>query len=103
MVHHLPPALVGTTFNHTRHYIQDIEKLCKRVIIIDSGRIFFDRPLRAIIDRFATHKIVGLTFAGGAECDFAALCLMKGFREDGWVLAGGEDAGDFQAEDAELG
>ena len=56
----------------TSHYMQDIEELCRRVIIIDAGRIFFDGPLSAIIDRFATHKIVGLTFDGGAECDFAA-------------------------------
>lgn len=56
----------------TSHYMQDIEELCKRVIIIDNGRIFFDGPLSAIIDRFATHKIIGLSFADGAECDFAA-------------------------------
>ena len=55
----------------TSHYMQDIEELCKRVIIIDAGRIFFDGPLSAIIDRFATHKIVGLTFADSAACDFA--------------------------------
>ncbi len=56
----------------TSHYMQDIEELCKRVIIIDAGRIFFDGPLSAIIDRFATHKIVGFTFENGAACDFAA-------------------------------
>ena len=42
----------------TSHYMQDIEELCQRVIIIDHGRIFFDGPLTAIIDRFATHKIL---------------------------------------------
>src|SRR5260370_8818336 len=57
----------------TSHYMQDIEELCKRVIIIDNGRIFFDGPLSAIIDRFATHKIVGLSFANGVDCDFAGL------------------------------
>jgi ABC-2 type transport system ATP-binding protein len=51
--------------------MQDIEELCARVIIIDNGRIFFDGPLSAIIDRFATHKIVGLSFANGVDCDFA--------------------------------
>ena len=56
----------------TSHYMQDIEELCKRVIIIDNGRIFFDGPLSAIIDRFATHKIIGLTFADGTACDFTA-------------------------------
>ncbi len=54
----------------TSHYMQDIEELCKRVIIIDSGKLFFDGPLSSIIDRFATHKIVGLTFADGSACDF---------------------------------
>ena len=29
----------------TSHYMQDIEELCQRVIIIDHGRIFFDGPL----------------------------------------------------------
>ena len=48
----------------TSHYMQDIEELCERVIIIDHGRIFFDGPLSAIIDRFATHKILSLVFAG---------------------------------------
>src|SRR5579872_1453235 len=57
----------------TSHYMQDIEELCARVIIIDHGRIFFDGPLSAIIDRFATHKIVGLAFDDGADCDFTGL------------------------------
>jgi ABC-2 type transport system ATP-binding protein len=58
----------------TSHYMQDIEELCARVIIIDAGKIFYDGPLSAVIDRFATHKIVGLAFEeNGASCDFAGL------------------------------
>src|SRR5882757_8487266 len=34
----------------TSHYMQDIEELCQRVIIIDGGRIFFDGPLSTIVD-----------------------------------------------------
>src|SRR5213594_2274455 len=56
----------------TSHYMQDIEELCERVIIIDHGRIFYDGPLSAIIDRFATHKIVSLVFESRAERDFRA-------------------------------
>jgi ABC-2 type transport system ATP-binding protein len=55
----------------TSHYMQDIEELCHRVIIIDEGRIFFDGPLEAIIDRFATHKILDLTFGEVTACPFA--------------------------------
>jgi ABC-2 type transport system ATP-binding protein len=58
----------------TSHYMQDIEELCKRVIIIDHGKLFFDGPLNTIIDRFATHKIVGLTFENGnSDCEFSGL------------------------------
>jgi ABC-2 type transport system ATP-binding protein len=55
----------------TSHYMQDIEELCHRVIIIDHGKIFFDGPLSAIIDRFSGFKILSLTFADQAERDFA--------------------------------
>jgi ABC-2 type transport system ATP-binding protein len=54
----------------TSHYMQDIEALCHRVIIIDHGRIFFDGPLDRIIDRFSGHKIVSLTFEGEVTQDF---------------------------------
>ncbi|MFL6541400.1 MAG: ATP-binding cassette domain-containing protein [Chthoniobacterales bacterium] len=54
----------------TSHYMQDIEELCERVIVIDHGKIFFDGPLDAIIDRFSSAKLITLTFAEGAACDF---------------------------------
>jgi ABC-2 type transport system ATP-binding protein len=57
----------------TSHYMQDIEELCQRDIIIDHGRIFFDGELSAIIDRFSGHKIVSLTFAEKQERDFSGL------------------------------
>jgi len=46
----------------TSHYMQDIEELCHRVIIIDHGRIFFDGPLKEVVDRFSNEKIVHFTF-----------------------------------------
>ncbi|MEO5720718.1 MAG: ABC transporter ATP-binding protein [Chthoniobacterales bacterium] len=55
----------------TSHYMQDIEELCHRVIIIDHGKIFFDGPLSQIIDRFSGFKILSLTFAEPAERNFA--------------------------------
>jgi ABC-2 type transport system ATP-binding protein len=46
----------------TSHYMQDIQELCHRVLVIDHGKIFFDGPLAQIIDRFSGHKILSLTF-----------------------------------------
>ncbi len=55
----------------TSHYMQDIEELCDRVIVIEHGKIFFDGPLNDIIDRFSGHKIISLTFDEKQECDFS--------------------------------
>ena len=58
----------------TSHYMQDIEELCHRVIVIDQGRIFFDGPLDQITDRFSTQKILSLEFAErDAKRDFTGL------------------------------
>lgn len=56
----------------TSHYMQDIEELCRRVLIIDHGKIFFDGPLTEIIDRFSGYKLVSLTFEKEAARDFSA-------------------------------
>ncbi len=55
----------------TSHYMQDIEELCDRVVIIDHGQVFFDGALQDIIDRLATHKMMTLTRRKGLrETDF---------------------------------
>jgi len=56
----------------TSHYMQDIEELCHRVLVIDRGKIFFDGPLAQIIDRFSGHKIISLTFEKQATRDLSA-------------------------------
>ncbi len=55
----------------TSHYMQDIEALCQRVIIIDHGQIFFDGELSEIIDRFSGSKILSLTFEKPINRDFS--------------------------------
>jgi ABC-2 type transport system ATP-binding protein len=52
-----------TTILLTSHYMTDIQALCRRVIIIDHGKIFFDGQLDEVIDRFADFKLVTI------QCD----------------------------------
>jgi len=47
-----------TTILLTSHYMADIQALCRRVIIIDRGTIFFDGQLSQVLDQFADFKIV---------------------------------------------
>lgn len=62
-----------TTILLTSHYMQDIEELCERVILIDHGSLMFDGPLESIVERFAASKIVEVKFSAPASGDFRAL------------------------------
>src|SRR5262249_42082453 len=57
-----------TTILLTSHYMTDIQELCKRVIIIDKGTIFFDGRLSEVLDRFADFKLITIHCEGGADC-----------------------------------
>jgi ABC-2 type transport system ATP-binding protein len=56
-----------TTILLTSHYMADIQELCRRVIIIDHGTIFFDGQLSDVIDRFADFKLVTIECEPGPE------------------------------------
>ena len=46
----------GMTVMLTTHDLGDIEELCKRVIIIDDGRIIYDGPIDTIKKRFGKYR-----------------------------------------------
>jgi ABC-2 type transport system ATP-binding protein len=48
----------GTTIMLTSHDLQDIEGICRRLVIIDGGRIIFDGDLTALKDEFAQERIL---------------------------------------------
>src|SRR5947208_5444341 len=54
----------GVTMLLTSHYMRDVEALCKRVLVIAQGRVIYDGPLAGITERFGSHKLVRLQFAG---------------------------------------
>jgi ABC-2 type transport system ATP-binding protein len=48
----------GTTILLTTHDLSDIEELCKRILIIDKGKILFDGQLAEMKDRLAEYNQV---------------------------------------------
>ncbi len=42
----------------TSHYMEDIERLCKRIIIMREGEFVYDGPLAKISGHLALHKVV---------------------------------------------
>lgn len=48
----------NSTILLTSHYMDDVKELCRRVIIIDKGKLLFDGALEEIIKKFASHKLL---------------------------------------------
>ncbi len=52
----------GTTILLTSHYMDDIEQLCPRVLVIDRGHLLFDGPLASLARKAAPHKVITAVF-----------------------------------------
>jgi ABC-2 type transport system ATP-binding protein len=42
----------------TSHYMEDIERLCERILILREGEFVYDGPLTTLMADFARHKVV---------------------------------------------
>ena len=70
----------GSTIILTSHYMQDIQELCDRVVIIDHGTVVFDDRLAGLVARYSGSKRLRLTFDRPvAERDLAAFGLVTAF------------------------
>ena len=52
----------GSTIILTSHYMQDIQELCDRVIIIDHGTVVFDDRLETLLTKHSQVRLLKLTF-----------------------------------------
>jgi len=50
----------GATIILTSHYMADVIALCRRIIVIDRGRLLFDGPLAALSARLAPFKMISI-------------------------------------------
>lgn len=42
----------------TSHYMDDVKEICKRIIIINKGRIFYDGDIDELIHKYADYKLL---------------------------------------------
>src|SRR3989339_111096 len=47
----------------TSHYMDDVKELCKRVIVIDHGKLLFDGQLDKVIKKYSRHKLLFSIFS----------------------------------------
>jgi ABC-2 type transport system ATP-binding protein len=57
----------GATVVLTSHYMQDVVDLCRRVIIINQGRMVYDGDLNRVNDLFAQSKVIKLHLSEPVE------------------------------------
>ncbi len=68
----------GTTVMLTSHYLSNIEDLCERIILINSGSVVYDGALSGVNDTLADRKTVTLVFSEAVE--ESALSGYAGFK-----------------------
>ena len=57
----------GATIMLTSHNMTDVVELCRRVIVIERGRLLYDGPLDRLVERYADHKIIRVRFKTPVE------------------------------------
>jgi ABC-2 type transport system ATP-binding protein len=84
----------GATVLLTSHYLEEIEALAERVVVIGGGRVLADDSLTSVLGLVALRRVI-LSLAPGAEVDLARLPGASSAQQgaDGrWtVLAGDAD------------
>jgi ABC-2 type transport system ATP-binding protein len=51
-----------TTILLTSHYMNDIQALCERVVVINHGKKIFDGRLDDVVEKFSQSKVISVTF-----------------------------------------
>ncbi|MDX1501807.1 MAG: ATP-binding cassette domain-containing protein [Thermoanaerobaculia bacterium] len=79
---HRPAMLV------TSHYMEDIERLCERILILRRGELVYDGSLASVVERYARYKTITVHLAPGAP----PLPAAGELGLPGRVLSGSESA-----------
>lgn len=71
----------------TSHYIADVRTLCKRLIIINKGRIIYDGSFDKLINKYAGHKLLTVTFNKSVnKSDLVKFGHIKSFTKNKLIL-----------------
>jgi len=57
----------GTTIVLTTHDLEDVEKLCRRIVLIDHGKVLYDGELARLMARYAPYRELVITLAEPAD------------------------------------
>lgn len=78
----------GTTLILTTHYMEEAERLCDRIVIIDGGKILGDGTLESLLDTFSKGEVI--TFEVDKQPSQEALDAIVGVQELSWIKDSGK-------------
>lgn len=77
-----------TTMLLTSHYMQDVQELCERVVVIDHGVVCYDGTLADLADRYSDTRRLSLSFSSPVEkADLEAIAPVLEFGDEKVVLS----------------
>ncbi len=76
-------AREGVTIFLTSHDIGDIEKICKRAIIIHHGAVVVDESMKTLKHRALARKYIGVKYAAPTDLDLPGLAPVKRTEDAG--------------------
>ncbi len=69
----------GKAIIYTTHYMEEAERLCDRIVIMDHGKVIASDTLAGLYTRLPAPQTLAVDFEG--DLDLAALCRVSGVRE----------------------
>jgi ABC-2 type transport system ATP-binding protein len=77
----------GATLILTSHYMEDVQRLCPRVIVIDQGKIVYDGALDELVTRMRPDRRISLRFSRPVDerevASFGTVVRTPGETRDG--------------------
>ncbi len=70
----------GATVLLTSHYMADVTALCRRVIVINHGRLLYDGNLQSMVEQMAPHKMIHLVLS-----EPVAVEMLAQYGEVQWI------------------
>jgi lipooligosaccharide transport system ATP-binding protein len=71
----------GATLLLTTHYMDEAERLCDRLVVMDKAKIVAEGSPRALIEQYSTREVVELRLAGEASTHANIVAMLKSVAE----------------------
>ena len=84
----------GCSILFSSHHMSDVERIGGRVVLLDGGKVFLDRPLDALRENLSVALVPKTSVADSAALDLVPGCLRTRSSGDDWhaVFEGEPDA-----------